>query len=230
MKKIIIAMFALCCFAVLPATARQVGNINLDLDQKAIDNIQSVVNPQDLGKHVSDILALNTTHALYLGGLKARATETGNKSYENLLKAYEELIKVTQSDSLDKNTVNQDVFTALDDLAKALNALPAKEKVRQETYFAYSFFYFRYANKVVNISALYHNYASIYYSDVLANSPIIDVPLVSDTLEGFIEKLKETKKGNKESTKVQEEQEKETSSSGSWECIYWTVKGLQKTK
>lgn len=236
MKRIITAMFSLCCLAVLPAAARQVTNIDLDLDKKIIESVKTtaVDNAEISEGNIATDDALNMikqAQNILLKELESKYYELNDENYRRIYKAFETLIETTGQHT--KIAPNQLIFNALDDLAEALDALPSQEKAYYEDIFSSQLFYFYYADKVVNISTLFNKYAKKCYSMVpdtnfsIGNSKMIKTTEFSLTLEDFAKQIKEANKENKESTKVQKE---ETSSSWFWEWLYWTVKGFQGTK
>ena len=201
MKKIIIAMFALCCFAVLPATAHQVKIIELDLDKDFVNSIKGIcstgVNQQISEDEKANLInKLAEEQTAILQDLQLKYAATKNEYYLGAKVALSKLIEIMNKPTINRQFINQELFMAIDDLAYALNHMSTTEKTYYENILSKQLFYFTAKNKIVNISELYQGYASQYHSSdnsyPIENSRLTEPKEISLTIEEYLAQINKT--------------------------------------
>lgn len=203
-----IAIFAL--FAAMPVVASKTANAaDLDLNNDIIQNVTSVVNTE-LGQQAEEASKGNVIQQIKKRNLEInrKIYNREGKEYYKLHSAHHRILYLTETKTLKhhkQEDIGQQIFVALDDLAKALNALPSeKDKEAYTEEIAQSVFYFEYMDKIVNTAKLFDlatSWKEIYLTgdSAIEKSKLSNGPLVFYTVEDF-EKLLEKKSEEKSSS------------------------------
>ena len=216
MKKNLLIAIAVCALSAMPVMASKTTNAaDLGLNSDIIQDVTSAVNNQ------LEQQAQKTSEENVIKQLRKQNREilykinvTKSKEYYELQNKYYKLLFLMESTTLKhqkQENIGQSIFVILDDLAKALNALPSDtDKKAYTKEIAQNVYYFEYTGKIVNTAKLFDlatSWKDIYLTgnSAIEKSELSNGSLIFYTVEDF--------------TKLLEKKSEEKSSSGFWGWI-----------
>ena len=211
MKKIVLAVLSAFCVSVVPVTAHQINNIDLELNKEFLKDITTIVSEQvNQEPDLENILKeLEQQHSIILSDIENKKNENKQdeklyKNYERLHHTYYRLLTLTKTqfpEDIDKYYIGQNIYIVLDDLAKALANLPKSDNNYYNDMIENSVYYFEHTQKIVNIAQLYDTAESYlshgnnnlgYGNTAIENSPLIEGSLLNVSVSQYMKQMKES--------------------------------------